>query len=572
MSGAADRCDALIVGLGAAGSVLAQELSRAGMRVVALEKGPWLDEDDFAFKHDEIRYHVRLALSPRLQENPLTWRPTKDTEATLLPWGHGPFHLGPLFLPPSLGVGGGSLHWACWAWRQREADFRMRTTIADRFGEDAVEGTTLTDWPVTYEDLEPLYERAEREVGVSGCAGNLNGEVQAGGNPFEAPRRSDYPMPPLRPGAADETFRRACLNLGYHPFPAPAGINSVAYQGRAACTYCGFCRDYPCHVGAKAMVNDTLVAQAQRTGNLEVRPLSRVVRVDRTAEGRAAGVTYVDLVRGTERTVTADLVVLSAYSLENTRLLLVSGIDGRGNVGKNYMTHNYGWFTLTLPEATNPFMGPAVAASVIDDLTSELVRDQEGVLWGTPVIGFTGDVQPIEAVHGMPTDAPRFGRPLKEWLRENYRRLFSMYSQTPTFPRSDFFADLDPVVKDRFGQPALRLTHDWVQHDIRGVEAMAVVKRRIAEAMGARSSWEAPYAPPYHISTHELGLHRMGDDPATSVVDRFGRCHECPNLLVLGGGMFPTYGSYNPTLTILALSYWAAAHVSEELGASTSVT
>jgi gluconate 2-dehydrogenase alpha chain len=563
-----ERYDMVVVGLGPAGSVMATEMARAGLKVLALEKGPGYTEPDFEIKHDELRYHVRLALSPDVQQDPITWRPRATAEAKVLPWAVGPLHLGPLFLPPTTGVGGGSIHWAAWAWRQRVADFRMRSVIVERFGERSVAGTSLVDWPLTYQDLEPYYERAEEEIGVSGRAGNLNGELQEGGNPFEAPRRKDYPMPPIRPGAADAVFVRACRELGLHPFPAPAAINSVPYRGRDACTYCGFCRDYPCHVRAKGTTTYSIIPDGMATGNLEVRPLSRVLRVDRDATGRATGVTYVDLVREQERQVEAEWVVLAAYALENARLLLLSGIDGQGATGANYMTHNYGWFTLTLPEATNPFMGPAVAASVVDDLTSELVADQEGVVWGTPIIGFTGDVQPIEAIHGMPVDVPRFGQAFKDWLRENFRRLYSMYSQTPTFPRPEFYCDLDPSVKDPFGQPALRLTHDWVEHDIKGVEGAAVIKRRIAEAMGATRTWEAPYAPPYHISTHELGTHRMGTDPAASVVDPYGRCHQCPNLLAVGGGMFPTYGSYNPTLTILALAYWTADHLRAELGAT----
>ena len=563
----ADRYDMVVVGLGPAGSVMATEMAKAGLRVLALDKGHAYDQADFEIKHDELRYHVRLALSPDVQQDPITWRASTREQARVLPWAVGPLHLGPLFLPPTSGVGGGSIHWAAWAWRQRQADFRMRSTIVERFGAEAVQGTTLVDWPLTYEDLEPYYEQAEQEIGVSGAAGNLGGEVTEGGNPFEAPRRAPYPMPPIRAGAADELFVQATRRLGYHPFPAPAAINSVPYRGRGACTYCGFCRDFPCHVQAKGTTTVTTLPEGLATGNLTIRALSRVLRVDRGPDGRATGVTYVDLVDGRERQVEAERVVLAAYALENARLLLVSGVDGRGNTGKHYTTHNYGWFTLTLPEPTNPFMGPAVAASVIDDGTSELVDPDDGVLWGTPIIGFTGDVQPIEGIHGMPADVPRFGQGFKHWLRENFRRLYSMYSQTPTFPRPEFSCDLDPDVRDPFGQPALRLTHDWVEHDVRGVEAAARTKHRIAREMGATRTWEAPYAPPYHISTHELGTHRMGEDPAGSVVDPFGRCHDCPNLLAIGGGMFPTYGSYNPTLTIWALAHWSAAHLRAELGA-----
>ena len=560
-----DTYDMVIVGLGPAGSVMAREMARAGLRVLALEKGPAYTPEDFEIKHDEIRYHVRLQLSPDVVQDPITWRANAGERARVLPWAVGPLHQGPLFLPPTAGVGGGSIHWAAWAWRQREADFRMRSTLIERFGPQAVEDTTLVDWPLSYQDLEPFYEMAEEEIGVSGCAGNLDCRLQEGGNPFEAARRKGYPMPPLRTGAADALFVSACKSLGFHPFPAPAAINSVPYRGRAACTYCGFCRDYPCHVGAKATTTTGLIPEAVATGNLEIRALSRVFRVNRDGEGRATGVSYYDLVSRREREVRAEWVVLAAYALENARLLLLSGIDGNGHVGRHYMTHNYGWFTAILPEPTNPFMGPAVAASVIDDFTSELVHDQEGVMWGTPIIGFTGDVQPIEAIHGMPTNVPRFGQGFKDWLRQNYRRLYSMYSQTPTFPRPEFFCDLDSEVRDPFGHPALRLTHDWVDHDIKGVEGAAKVKHQIAREMGGLEVWEALYAPPYHISTHELGTHRMGDDAHASVVDRFGRCHQCPNLLAIGGGMFPTYGSYNPTLTIFALALWSAAHLRSEL-------
>ncbi|HEX8860345.1 MAG TPA: GMC family oxidoreductase [Actinomycetes bacterium] len=561
-----ERADMVIVGLGAAGGVIAKEMATAGMKVVALEKGGRYAPEDVEIKHDELRYHVRLAISPGMQHDPMTWRPNADTTATVLPWAKGPLGLGPLFVPPSIGVGGGSVHWAAWAWRFRESEFRMRSTLVERFGEQAVEGTTLVDWPISYEDLEPYYERAEYEIGVAGQAGNLNGEIQEGGNPFEPPRRRGYPMPPLRAGAADKVYAKACRRLGYHPFPAPAAINSVEYQGRSPCVYCGFCRDYPCHVQAKGGTAVTHVPAALATGNLEIRPHARVFQVKRGADGMASGVRYFDLVQGREREIDANYIVLSAYALENARLLLVSGINGNGQVGKHYVTHNYGWFTGTLPDWSNPFMGPAVAASVIDDFTAELVDPAEGILWGSPIIGFTGDVQPIEAIRNMPTSVPTFGHEFKEWIRQNYRRLFSLYSQAASFPREEFFCDLDPQVKDAFGQPVLRITHDWVGRDVRDVEYIQGIKRTIAEEMKMTSSWEAPSAPPYHVSTHEVGTYRMGDDPAASVVDRYGRCHEVRNLYAIGGGQFPTYGAYNPTLTIWALAYLTADHLRSELG------
>jgi gluconate 2-dehydrogenase alpha chain len=153
-------------------------------------------------------------------------------------------------------------------------------------------------------------------------------------------------------------------------------------------------------------------------------------------------------------------------------------------------------------------------------------------------------------------------------MRDKYRHMHRMYSQTTNFPYARHYADLDPKVKDRWGQPALRITHDWVRHDLQATELIQRVKRDIAREMGMLTFWEAPLAPPYHLSTHEVGTHRMGDDPAASVVDRFGESHELPGLYALGGGQFPTYGAYNPTVTIMALAYLTADRVLETAGAA----
>ena len=561
--------DVVVVGLGAAGAIIAEQLAAAGMRVVGLEKGPLYTDEDFRFKHDELRYFVRTEMSPHMGTDPITWRPDTHTEAAVLPWAVPPHGLGPLFLPPTAGGGGGSIHWATWAWRLREADFRMRSTITERFGPAALpEGSAVVDWPISYDDLEPYYERVEWEQGVSGQAGNINGEIQEGGNPFESPRRKGYPMPPIRPGAGDARFAQACRSLSLHPFPAPTGIASVDYDGRSACTYCGFCRDYPCHVDAKTSTYVTSLRRALKHENFEIRPLSRVFKVNRGAGGRAGSVSYFGADR-TEHEVEADLIVLACYALENARLLLVSGFNDSGQVGRNYMTHNYGWFTGLVDEWTNPFMGPAAGASAIDDFTAERVPDNDdGVLWGSPIMGFAGDVQPIEAAQNLPPDVPAWGKGFKEWLRENYRRQFSMYSQTATFPSEHAFCDLDPHVKDPFGQPALRITHDWTPHDEASVRLLAGYKQQIAAEMGMETWWAHPERPPYHLSTHELGTHRMGEDPSASVTDSFGRLHECANLFAVGGGQFPTLGGYNPTVTIMALAYRTADHILERSGSA----
>ncbi len=553
------KADFIIVGLGASGSILARELASSGARVIAIDKGPYYSQEDFRFKQDEIRYWSRHELIPDMKSDPITWRPDEMTEAVLLPWATGPLATHePLHLPPSIGTGGGTVHWSGSAWRLRQSDFRMRSTILERFGKEAIpEHTSIVDWPISYSNLEPYYDRVEWEFGFSGKAGNIKGEIVPGGNPFEAPRSRDYPLPPLTAGAADRHFVEACEKLGFHPFPQATAIASEDYGGRSGCVYCGFCHGFPCHVNAKTNHRYDLIPEAVATGNLEIRPFSRVLRVIRR-NSRVQGVEYMDAA-GELRTCEADNVILAAYALENARLLLVSGINESGVTGKYLTTHNFGWFTGLLPEFTNPFMGPLNASSVIDDFNGELVPDNEdGVIWGSAITSFTGDVPPLKAAHGLPPDLPRWGAPLKEWMRENYRRLHSIYAQVSNFPDERFYVDLDPRVKDRFGQPALRMTHSWVEHDIKATEMLIAVKARIAEEMGMTDWWVDSSNPDYHLSTHEHGTHRMGDDPSASVVDQFGRVHECEGLYAIGGGQFPTCFGYNPTITIMALAFMAA--------------
>jgi gluconate 2-dehydrogenase alpha chain len=560
--------DAIVVGLGAAGGIIAEQLAKAGVKVTALEKGPHFPQDYFRLKHDEIRYYTRGALVPHLARNPITWRAREGDVATILPWASGPLGTSePLHLPPSIGTGGGTLHWGGACWRHRKADFHMRSSLVERFGESALpEDNTIVDWPMSYDDLEPYYDRVEWELGVSGQAGNIDGEVLPGGNPFEPPRRRGFPMPPLRSAAANARFVAACERLGLHPFPQAAAIASVDYKNLKGCVYCGFCHGYPCHVNAKQTSQVTSVPDALATGNLEIVPYARVVHVNREASGsRVAGVSYVDGL-GKVHEVFADIVVLACYALENTRLLLQSRINRNGEVGKHFMTHCFGWSTGIVPEYTNSFMGPLVGAHVVDDYGADLIPDNEdGVLWGSPLTSFPGDTQPIEASRNLPAHVPQWGGEFKRWFASTYRRVFSLHTQTSSFPYAGGYCDLDPNVTDPYGAPALRMTHDWKPHDIASMRYFSRIKRRIAEEMGITEFWEEPCPPPYHLSTHEVGTHRMGLDPETSVVDLYGHSHECEGLYVVGGGQFPTLPSYNPTQTIQALAYLTADRITDRL-------
>lgn len=559
-----ERVAAIVVGLGAAGGVIAEQLASAGVNVLAFDKGPMHSPEEFRYKHDEVRYYSRGQLVPQLSTDPVTWRPNEGTRARLLPWASGVLgNSEPLHLPPSIGPGGGTLHWGGASWRHRESDFTMRSTIIERFGHDVLtDDSTMVDWPLHYADLEPYYDRVEWELGVSGLAGNVRGDICGHGNPFEEPRQRGYPMPPLRRAAADDRFRAACLRLGMQPFQQPAAIASIPYKSLSPCESCGFCHGYLCHVNAKQSSRVTSVAAALATGNLDIRTACRIFRVNRdAAEARVTGVSYFDS-EGVAHDVQSDLVVLACYALENSRLLLASEITGNGEVGRHFMTHSFGWCNAVLPEYSNPFMASLVAASVVDDFNGELVPDNDdGVIWGSVITSIPGDLQPIEAAHSLPPQVPRWGHAFKHWLSENYRRLFGIHNQIPSFPSRRHYCDLDPHVRDRFGQPALRITHDWADHDVAALRYFERVKRRICEEMGALDFWTEPLPPPYHLSTHEVGTHRMGEDPGASVVDVFGEVHECRGLYAVGGGQFPTLSGYNPTETLQALAYLSADHI-----------
>ena len=561
------KYDAIVVGLGAAGGVIATELARKGLKVVALDKGAFYKSQDFQSKFDEIRFYARSAIVPKMATDPVTWRANGREEARVLPWASNALGLGnPFQIPPSIGTGGGTIHWGGASFRFRPADFRMLSTITNRFGANALPaGHTLVDWPISYEDLAPYYDRVEWDLGVAGIAGNIKGKLQSGGNPFDAPRERGFPMPPLDRHVSERYFVDAAHRLGYHPFPTPAAIATIPFKGRPACTNCGFCHGYPCHTGAKITTHEIIEAAVRETGNLDVRPHARVFRIDRGKDGQAKGVAYFET-DGTVVELKAPTVVLAAYAFENARLLLASGINRNGQVGKHLSIHNYGWFTGLLPEAVNPYMGSLQSGSGIDDLTSELIPDNdEGVVWGSPINTWTGDLQPIEVIHGLPAHVPKWGLGFKTWMRDNFLKLNRMYSQHSSLPSPAAYCDLDPVVKDNFGQPALRITHDWTDFDRRHALYFMKVKRRLAKEMGMTDWWEDSLTPNYHVTVHDSGLTRMGQDPATSVTAVDGQVHEVRGLYACGGGQFPTLSAYNPTETIFALAYLTANAIAGRL-------
>jgi gluconate 2-dehydrogenase alpha chain len=557
---AIEKTDVVIVGMGAAGAVLAAELAKAGMQVTGLERGPRLTTADFK-PRDELRFFQRQDLRPNPKRQPVTWRPNTQARATPL-----------RNLSYGNQAGGGTVHYGAVSWRFHEDDFRARSHTVERYGAAAIpQDSSLADWPLAYADLEPFYERAEYEIGVSGKAGNLLGRKVAGGNVFEAPRARDYPLPPLAADQAGVLFDEAARKLGYHPFTPPHAIISQDYRGRSACTYCGFCQAFGCHVGAKSSTLVTLLPQADATGNFKLISGAMCYRVNSDNTGRATGVSYYGPDQS-DNTIEAELVILAPFIYDNTRLLLLSKTakfpDGlansSGQVGKHIMAHIGAKVYAAFDDRyINNYMGPNAQKHSLDDFNADNYDHAGlGFIRGSQVAIATANQEagPIGTALGMepPHGVPRWGGAYRDFIGKYFARHLVIISETENLPYADQTIDLDPDVRDSWGLPAPRITYDWRRANER--KSVAFIQDKLEElghAMGAAHVWRAPLsggAP----GPHTQGGTRMGSDPKTSVVNRYSQSWDIPNLFIVGSSTHPSMSGFNPTLTIQALAYLSA--------------
>jgi gluconate 2-dehydrogenase alpha chain len=557
---ATEKTDVVIVGMGASGGVLAAELGRAGMKVIGLERGPRLKTADFQL--DELRYFQRQDLRPNVKRAPVTWRPNTNARANPTPGQNNGNQ-----------AGGGTVHYGALSWRLHEGDFRARSQTIERYGASAIpEDSSLTDWPLSYADLEPFYDRAEYELGVSGKAGNLQGQKVAGGNPFEAPRKREYPLPPLQVDQAGAIFEGAARKLGHHPFSSPRAILSQTYQNRPACSYCSFCQAFGCFIGAKSSILVTKLPEADATGNFKLITGAMCHRINSDNSGRATGVSYYGL-DGADNTIEAEIVIVAPFIYDNTRLLLLSKTEkfpnglanSSGQVGKHIMAHIGARVFATFDDRhANIFMGPSAQRHSLDDFNADnFDHGGLGFIRGAQISVVPADLEagPIGTAMSMPPPpgTPRWGAAYRDFLAKSFTRYVGITAQTENLPYADQTIDLDPDVRDAWGMPAPRITYDWRRPNERArIDFLFGKLEEIARASGATKVWRAPTGQGAPGAHHEGGT-RMGSDPATSVVNRYGQSWDIPNLFVVGSSTFPTMGSgFNPTLTIQALAYMSA--------------
>jgi len=536
----AEEVDFVVIGSGAAGAVIARELSRAGFSVVVMEQGPRYGAQDF--EHDEVKYWFNHGITNSPASNPQSFRRTPGEAARAVTSG------GQVPLTYARNVGGSTVHYTANFWRFHEVDFHERSLLG------SIPGADLQDWPISYAELEPYYTKVDWEIGVSGLAGAY---------PNEPPRSRPYPMPPMPVKSSGVLMETGARRLGLHAYPAPLAIASVPYRGRAACVHCGFCMGFGCEARAKGATLYTMIPEAEATGRCEIRSDSYVVRIATNARGRASGVHYYDRERH-EHFQKARAVVLSANGAETPRLLLMSANaqfpDGLGNssgyVGTRLMfnqsSRSFGVFEHEL----NEYKSVQVTRVVHDYYDSDPKR---GFYGGGGIDARIGPNPGMWALTGPP--GRQWGKSYKDHLR-TFTRTMLAAGHTTSLAVSTNSVSLDPELRDAWGMPAIRCTYQDHPDDLRFAAWLQVRASEILEAAGALRVWQLPVAES-SFAVHLLGTARMGNDPRTSVVDRDHRSHDVPNLYICDGSSFVTSGRGQPTMTIQALAFRAADRITE---------
>jgi len=558
----------VIVGGGVASGLVARQLVAKGIEVLVLEQGG--DHRNSAAgkiptQRDELRWdlHMGLAQDPAVQTYSLRHSITEDA----LPLRR----LG-LFMPGS-GVGGAGNHWNGQVWRWSEYDTVLRSRFEQRYGKHAIpDEMPLQDWGLTYAELEPHYDLFEKLFGVSGKAGNLRGQLQPGGNPFEAPRQNEYPQAPLEITEGGIIFKETTEKMGYQPFQSPGANSTGAYTNPdgmklAPCQYCGHCDRFICEANAKGTPEVLLYPWLMRQPHFELRTFCHVLRVDYDRTGkRVRGVRYIDLTSGEEYFQPAEVVVLGAFTLSNTKFLLLEGIGKpydpktrTGVVGKNFCYQTSSGVNLFFKDRwINPFMSAGSSVTIIDEFNGDNFDHTHLDFLGGGFVASAVSGRPIVS-RRLPAGTPRWGSEWKQASADWYAHSFSIGFQGSCYPHRENYLDLDPVYTDGYGQPLVRMTFDIRENERRVSEFGTNKAAEIARATGATLVGSVvPKKPPFdgrvYQSTHVTGGTIMGRDPGTSVVSPRLQHWDAENLFVIGASVYPHNSGYNPTGPLAALA------------------
>lgn len=557
MSKKLPKVPVVIVGMGWAGGIIASELTKAGIEVVGLERGKERQVKDFLMVHDELRYQHREDLMQDLSKETITSRNNGKMKA--LPMReYGTFIVGD-------GTGGAGTHWNGQTYRFLPYDFEIKTMTEKRYGPDKIKpGYTIQDWGITYDEMEPYYDKFEKMAGISGETVELYG-----------PRKNPYPTGPMVKTPIMEDFEEATKNLGYTPYVMPSGNLSEPYTNpdgisRAACQYCAYCENFGCEYGAKADPIVTVIPVAKQTGKLDLRTHSNVTKIINDGK-KASGVMYVNTITGEEFEQPADVVVIASYVFNNVRFLLNSGLGkpydpatGTGSVGKNYCYQvTAGSSILFFNEKQFNLYGGAGALGIeIPEFTGDNFDHTDvDFIHGAGIRTTQYGNRPI-ANNTVPKGTPSWGAEFKKQSIKYANSSYPVKIQGASMPHEQNYLDIDPTYKDAYGVPLLRMTFDYTDQDKALVSYMVKVTRKIAEEIGADHIESIETQGEFDVNkdsnTHNTGGVIMGADPETSAVNTYMQMWDAQNVFVVGSSAFPHNSCFNPTGTLGALSYRAA--------------
>lgn len=536
--------DAIVIGAGAGGGIIAKELACSGMKTVLFERGGCATYD--YHPNDELmnqRLHIIGAVhGPDRRKSPYV-EVAKDGSIVK----SRPDRLDYTIIAAC--VGSGTVSYGAMAWRFMPQDFRLKSIYG------CPEGSTLADWPISYDDLEPFYEKAEWEIGVSGDNSK---------NPFAPPRKKNFPMPAFEFNKEAKVVAAAAERMGLHPFPIPMLRNSVPYNGRAACIRNRTCCGYACPVDAKNGTQNTVIPKAIESGNCELRTHCVVAEILMDGK-RAKGVRYFDE-NNEEKIQTADVVVVAASACESARLLLNSrtslfpnGIGNNfDNVGRNLQSHAYtgawGLFDYDILELN----GPGATLGISDFNHNE----KEGIIGGVLCTEFY--VLPYGFSRARPPSYPKWGREHKKFQRQNYRRMVRLHGPVQDVPTPGMRVQVEDSVRDFWGIPVTKFSGSRHPLDRKHCQFLSEKAASVLREAGAKQVWMNVGGLGRAGGQHQCGTCRMGDDPKTSVVDPNCKVWGVDNLYVGDGGVLVSAGGFNPVLTIMALAYRTGAHIAGE--------
>ncbi len=531
--------DVIIVGSGVAGALIADQLAGAGVSVAILEAGDEVDRAEAVetFQNALIKTPESAYPVGPDADHPLSWNPDYYYRQV------GPAKFKSTYIKA---VGGTTWHWLGTAIRMSPEDFRLKS-----------EHGRGVDWPVSYDELESYYARAEVELGVAGTAGS----------PPSAHRSTDFPMPPIPPTYLDKVFAEKLAGTDYHVTPTPQARNSVDTDERPGCCGSGSCIPV-CPIQAK--YDATVHVERAMDKGAELHSAVTATKVEVGADGAVSGIRFARR-DGSTGFATGKLYVLAAHAMETPRLLLASADENAPNgvanssdqVGRNLMDHPSQLSWAWTKDAVWPYRGP-LSTSGVENLGVGPFRAERGAF--RIEIGNDG--------HSWPTGAPLTtakeliakglrGAELDRALREQTARHVRMAALVEQLPDPENRITLHPSEKDRYGVP-LPMIHYSIDDYVRaGLDAAAKAHQEIFDALGVT---ESVHDDDFNGSGHIIGTCRMGEDKTSSVVDAQGRSHDHANLFIAGSAVFPTSATANPTLTIAALSLRTAEAMLEQLG------